>query len=111
MELETKEDLVEDVEDRVELALVDSGDYDELSNSIDDSTPDSNDSWDSTSDYIHLKIHFRKRKYECSLDVRNMLPCKKLFHEDGFSPSGKKKMKKENIRKKKGKTKNEIRTE
>ena len=111
MKRETEEDLVEDVEDKGELELVDGGEDDDLRDNLDDSTHDADDTRDSTSDYNLRKIYFSKRKCECSLDVRNTLPCKKLFYEDGFIPSRKKKMKKENRRKKKGKIKNEIPTE
>ena len=61
---EQETDLVEDVEDNGELDLVEGDDDDELRDSFDDST----------SDYIHLKIHINKRKYECSLDVRKTIP-------------------------------------
>ena len=71
--------LVEDMEDKGELDLVNGDDGDELRDSPDDSTHDSDDFRDSTtSDYNNHKIHFRKKKYECSLDVINMLPFKKL---------------------------------
>ena len=40
-----------------------------------------------------------------------MLPCKKLFYEDSFSPRGEKKMKKENKSQKNEKKKNEVPTE
>ena len=108
MERETEEDLVEDMEDKGELDLDNGDEDDDLRDNLDDSTHNSDDSRDSTHDFNHRKIHFRKRKYECSLDVRNMLPCEKLFYEDGFSPSRKKKMKIEEKRKEKERMKSRL---
>ena len=73
MERETEEELVEEVGDKGESDLFNGGDDDELRDSLDDSTHDSDDSRDSTSDYNHLKIHFSKKKYECSL-VEKIIP-------------------------------------
>ena len=63
---------------------------------------------DSTSVYYLFKIHFRKKKYERSLDVRNVLPCKINYSMKMISTQVAKRWWR---KKKKGKRKTEISTE